>query len=811
MKTPRGRGRCHEPRTQPRPNRNLCRGAFPPLQRRGVVSLRAFYDDGGNTSFRITPISLKGGLPFLIDAAEDEARRAANDPKPVVFCPPVATFTSRAHAREEDLLEGPALVVELDENPRAALAVLERLLGFATFVVRSGGTWTDPKTGVVEDRLHAYWRLKEPAHGKADLDKLKRLRRLATDLVGGDTSNIPVCHPIRWAGSWHRKAAPRLCEIESTDHLDHELDLDVALAALEAVAPQSQSSQQQSTAQQQSTGQQQPSVDWDKTFGEIIRGEKFHPVLAPLSSSFAAHGMFEGTATRVLRSLLTNTQTKDRARLDRRDIELAKLKATVRSGYEKFARTTPPGAVLFDPWQEFIVPPFPLDVLPAVAQDFVETKSIAMGADPASLAMAQLAALSGAIHHRFRVKMMRNSDWYEHVRLWVLLFGRSSWLKSPIMEAVLRPIRHEEADRQRDYKARLRDWKAQGGEEDDKPDPPERLMVGDTTTEKLGELMSRSDRGMLSEHDELAGWIARMERYHTAGKGASADRAFYLRCWNGGPYTIDRKSSGEILVPNASLSVLGGIQPQRLDELQGLTSDGLLQRFTIVFMQASKEPQDIDCTEATKKYDALVHELLSLPRQRFYLTDSAADAMTETQHFLFSLEQAGSAFSEAFTGHIGKLKAYAGVFTIILHLAADPKGAMKLSAIGRTAVEKAARLVKEFLLPHARELYARSEGEGEITRTIASYVLTCGLGRIRLGDLTTNVRFCRGKKVLEINQQVSPLVAGDWLIPAEPGPACRAWHVNRALIDQQFATRMASESQSKSAIISLLGSRKRRV
>jgi hypothetical protein len=228
-------------------------------------------------------------------------------------------------------------------------------------------------------------------------------------------------------------------------------------------------------------------------------------------------------------------------------------------------------------------------------------------------------------------------------------------------------------------------------------------------------------------------------------------------------------------------------------------------------MQASKEPQDIDCTEATKKYDALVHELLSLPRQRFYLTDSAADAMTETQHFLFSLEQAGSAFSEAFTGHIGKLKAYAGVFTIILHLAADPKGAMKLSAIGRTAVEKAARLVKEFLLPHARELYARSEGEGEITRTIASYVLTCGLGRIRLGDLTTNVRFCRGKKVPEINQQVSPLVAGDWLIPAEPGPACRAWHVNRALIDQQFATRMASESQSKSAIISLLGSRKRRV
>src|SRR5215475_11755875 len=106
----------------------------------------------------------------------------------------------------------------------------------------------------------------------------------------------------------------------------------------------------------------------------------------------------------------------------------------------------------------------------------------------------------------------------------------------------------------------------------------------------LCEIMARSERGTLAEHDELAGWIGRMERYHTAGKGASADRAFYLRGWNGGPYTYDRKSSGEILVPNDSLSIIGGIQPQRMDELHHLTSDGLLQRFLITLMRAPKEP-----------------------------------------------------------------------------------------------------------------------------------------------------------------------------------------------------------------------------
>ena len=151
----------------------------------GIVSLRTFFEDGDENDppYRITAIPLKGGLNFLIDAALDDARRAAQHPRPAVFCPPICAFSSTTHAREEDLLEGPVISVELDENPRAALATLEHLLGFATLVVRSGGTWTNPTTGAVEDKLHAYWRLKEPAQGKAALAKLKRLRRLATDLV----------------------------------------------------------------------------------------------------------------------------------------------------------------------------------------------------------------------------------------------------------------------------------------------------------------------------------------------------------------------------------------------------------------------------------------------------------------------------------------------------------------------------------------------------------------------------------------------------------------------------------------------------
>ena len=146
----------------------------------GFVAVRSFYE-GADKPFRLSTAKLSGGLRFLIEVAEDDARRAAQNPAPVVFCPPLAVFGNKDHAREQDLLEGLALSVELDEHPRQACATLESLLGPATIVVRSGGRWING--GQPEDKLHVHWRLKVPATGKA-LTALKQARDLATRLVG---------------------------------------------------------------------------------------------------------------------------------------------------------------------------------------------------------------------------------------------------------------------------------------------------------------------------------------------------------------------------------------------------------------------------------------------------------------------------------------------------------------------------------------------------------------------------------------------------------------------------------------------------
>jgi hypothetical protein len=196
----------------------------------GFISLRTFRHEEGTPPFRTSPVSLKGNFKYLIDRAEDDARRAAQHPEPLVFAPPMCVLNNPKHAREIDILAGLVLSVECDQNPHAARGQLEELLGPATVVVRSGGQWIDGE-GEIHDKLHLHWRLKQPVRSLEDLKALKGARASAARLVGGDSSNNPIVHPIRWPGSWHRKATPRLCTIVAANP-DTEIALSDAVKAL---------------------------------------------------------------------------------------------------------------------------------------------------------------------------------------------------------------------------------------------------------------------------------------------------------------------------------------------------------------------------------------------------------------------------------------------------------------------------------------------------------------------------------------------------------------------------------------------------
>jgi hypothetical protein len=457
---------------------------------------------------------------------------------------------------------------------------------------------------------------------------------------------------------------------------------------------------------------------------------------------------------------------------------------------------------IFDPWERYIVPPFPLDVLPEVAQKFVRSQSMIIGCDISGMAMSTIGVFSGALHHGFGLRMMRNGDWYASPRLWVLLVAGPSERKTPTLKAAARPLVHYEAHLRVKHEADLRDFEIAKSENEAsklrEPKPPPRYLVWDTTVEKLGELLTRSDKGILVLSDEISGWLGSMERYN-AGR---SDRAFWLQAYDGGPHSIDRIKRGELHVRNLSVSILGCIQPQRLAEIQGLTSDGLLQRYVPVMMSTASFPQDCACADEAEAYSRLVRELIFAKPARLIMDDAALKIMDELRRYLFDIEQTSGGLSEGFQSFVGKLQGIAGTLALILHMAHDPQHGATYPVEGRT-IANVRRLMIDFILPHGYEFYRGAEtSTGERLRQIASWILTSSKQRIVASDLTSNIADLRGLSLYNLNERMDPLVAVGWLNRGAHGPTNNVWNVNQHLAPQ-FAERARSE-QARKAKLALL-------
>jgi hypothetical protein len=608
-------------------------------------------------------------------------------------------------------------------------------------------------------------------------------------LVGADPTNKTVVHPLRWPGSWHRKAEPpRLCRIERCDP-DVEIDLDEALAALKAAVGALPPEDKPEPAE---PATHDDSHTWESLIRGIISGKAYHPSIAPLTAKLRVGGLDKGTIINLTRGIMKNTIVpRDKRWQDRYD----HIPHEVKTAWAKFSG---PQQALFDPWAKYRLPEFPFEILPSVAQQFAETESVLVGCDPSAMAMAELAAFSGALDHRFAMRMMRHGKWAEAPRLWVLLVGDPSTKKTPIFNAATQPIMEHQDYLWRQYEARVQEYteaKARG-EDVEEPDPPERLITTDITVEKAGEILGRSERGILVKRDEIAGWIGSMDKY-TKGRGSAVDRGFWLQAFDGGPHIVDRIGRGENFIHNLSVTFLGGIQPERLTELHGLTTDGLLQRFLPVMMGPPSPAEDKPNNDVA--YDALVRSLLLAKPERLILDDDALAAMHALRQEIYNLEMASAGVVEGFPTFVGKLPGYAGRLALILHMIADPKNGAT-SAVVPATVESVRRLVMKFIVPHALVFYraAESAAAGDRLKRIGSWLLTSGKRRIVASDLMANVRECRGLDVGEIGKRLSPFVAGGWLEPVEPSPWCRSWDVNPALA-VTFAGRRRVEAERKTA------------
>jgi hypothetical protein len=756
----------------------------------GIVSLRAFPNHKGKALFA-EPIALNDSR--LIDVVLERARQAAQWPSGAVFCPPICTFKDGKDAKETNIKEGVVLTVECDTAPIEAERILTELLGLPTATVVSGGICINPETGEVEKRLHLHWRLKVPTRTAEEHAKLKMARSLASKLVGGDSSSDTIVHPLRWPGSWHTKALPFLAYVSVQS--ENEIDLDEALTLLRSVSATQEESRQ---ADEQFTGDKPPREVLEDALDHIPNNNPdrhwWLKICGACKDAFGEDG-------RDLWLKFSNKYEKSDPDEDARVWDtLGERRATYKTliwEARKNGWSMPDEeAVPVDLWGRFPPPELPAGLLPRELENWAREKARVMGVDPAALAVMGLVVCAAAIPDQVKIKVKRFDVWHESARLWVGVIGDPSAKKTPAQREAVRPLREIDSELVQKYLEEKSEYDALEKEEKkSRPRPLNRgKILNDTTVEAAQELLRDNPEGVLCEQDELSGWFGNMDRY--SGKGGG-DRAFWLQAFNGGSYSVRRVGRGIAQVSNLSVSLLGGVQPEKMREaVSNSADDGLIQRLLFIVLRHGTKGCDENTYDLWAGYSDLIRRLSRLGEAVVKFDDGAQTYREELEDRHLEL-QALEAIDRKLATHIAK---YDGIFArlaLTFHCIETAKTGAVAPIVSKDTAVRAGRFLHEFFLPHAMHFYIDLlgfSGDHDRLGAVASFILVKKPTKLSIRDVRRSVREMRGESTKDAEEVMSRLCGLGWLAAAE-----RGWTVNPAVYTA-FAAKAAEEAKRRKAL-----------
>jgi hypothetical protein len=465
-------------------------------------------------------------------------------------------------------------------------------------------------------------------------------------------------------------------------------------------------------------------------------------------------------------------------------------------------------------------PDVSLDTLPAVIADFAADTAARLGCDPVSVALPAIVVSAAAIDDGYVIQPRRfDTGWLESARLNVAIVAASGDHKTPAEQAAVQALRDAEArwsddDRralqryeiERRVYARKIDQYVKAGGLDPLPDEPKRppvrrLVTADCTIEALSEILQDNPHGVLLHADELTGWLGSFDTYRSGAAGR--DRALWLQTWNGGPQPVDRVRRGRVLVPNWSVCIVGGIQPEPMRKLAGkLVDDGLLQRFLVGMARPSVRGEDREPKEqACRAYRDAIFRLVDLPapiQRRIFTLSEEAHLERETVETAARNVQILPDTSNAFRAHLSKWPGIFARLVLTFHVLESPGlDPMVSGAIAR----KTARLMLDYLLPNTARFYADVLGHEHMrhARWVAGYILSHGKERITAREIGRACHELYQDRTALFSAMESLTLAG-WVTPTDtPGKQPSSWLINRR-VHALFVERARQERERREAV-----------
>ncbi|MQW93381.1 DUF3987 domain-containing protein [Acinetobacter wanghuae] len=270
------------------------------------------------------------------------------------------------------------------------------------------------------------------------------------------------------------------------------------------------------------------------------------------------------------------------------------------------------------------------EMLPSEFADYVfDEAKRADNMSPDMVAVCLMTAFASVVGAKVGIKPKANDDWMIIPNLWGGIVAPPSSKKSPAFDAGTYPIKQLVAEAKKKFEndiqengadsfvldTKIKQCKnklAEAVKSEDKELEStlraelmelgkvstlqpilRRYSTNDATPEALAEIEKSNPNGILVLRDELTGWFDSVDKEPSA-------RAFFLEGFDGNkPYQFDRIIRGSGYIENHCLSILGGIQPDKLvtylePSIKGRGNDGLFQRFQLLVYPDETEWQYID-------------------------------------------------------------------------------------------------------------------------------------------------------------------------------------------------------------------------
>jgi hypothetical protein len=451
-----------------------------------------------------------------------------------------------------------------------------------------------------------------------------------------------------------------------------------------------------------------------------------------------------------------------------------------------------------DIFNEITLPQVKEYMLPECIADWCMDTAGVIGADPTMLALSAVVAAASLLHDDVKIQPEPNDPtWRESARLWGALVGKSSSKKSPVMDRTLdivkkidaecydreMKIKYEQSLLERAHKAQEAayiDKVAKGDKLAVMPKEIEmpaidRAIAQDFTVQTLREILKYTGRGILAIRPELSGWFAEMDSTNN-GK-SSPDRAIWLETYDGGRRRIERIGSGSVFVKNWSVCVLGGIQPDLMQDIASkMFEDGLLQRFIIVYgipgCEGNKQAPNKAIDERYREVMRQIWGIQPPPYGAVQLSPGAYRIKDSVVAYAFKLINLDFV-SSAMCAHLGKWGGLFARLALTFHgiECADRHVHPYSCELSEETAEKVKNFMIDLVLPHATAFYTDVLGSSEMTksiRAIGNLILARNAGEITLSEISSGCPIWRTLSDQMQATVINRLIDAGWLYPA-PG------------------------------------------